>query len=278
MKNKPFLWAAGLMLISSSAQSQQLSCEPCLPLEITTHKTVNVVFPYALAGVERGSADILAQKAPGADNILQLKARKKGFIQSSLSVITAQGKLYCFVVDYADQPMQLTLLVTGQPKTAPGVMLSSSNLALPVDSTASLAALGKKTIRNIRDAKGKAVFRLTGLFTQHDQLYFAVSLRNKAALSYQIGAVRLFLKDRKPAKRTAQQQSEISPKWISGMDNASKHSSAQFLVIATDKFPFSKRQYLTIELSEKNGSRNLRLPISARKLLRARTLPTATDL
>lgn len=278
MKNKPILWAAGLMLISSGAQSQQLFCEPCLPLEITTHKTVNVVFPYALSGVERGSADILAQKAPGADNILQLKARKKGFIQSSLSVITAQGKLYCFVVDYADQPMQLTLLVTDQPKTAPGVILSSSKHPHPLDSTILSAVQGKKTVRNIRDAKGKAVLRLTGLFTEHDQLYFAVSLRNRAALSYEIEAVRLFLMDRKPAKRTAQQQTEISPKWISGLDNATTHSADQFLVIAADKFPFSKRQYLTIELTEKNGARNLRLQISARRLLRARKLPAPKDL
>jgi hypothetical protein len=44
------------------------------PLWVTLNKTTNLIFPYAIKSVDRGSRDVLAQKAKGVENILLVKA------------------------------------------------------------------------------------------------------------------------------------------------------------------------------------------------------------
>src|SRR6476659_3602301 len=80
-------------------------------LEVTYYKTTNLIFPAAITSVDRGSQDILVQRATNVENILRIKADVKYFTETSLSVITADGKFYSFVVDYADQPAYLNINV-----------------------------------------------------------------------------------------------------------------------------------------------------------------------
>src|SRR5437016_5893729 len=76
-------------------------------LDITSNKTSNIIFPYAIQHVDKGSTDILAQKVNGAVNVLEVKAAKDSFAETNLSVITVDGKLYSFIVHYALQPSEL---------------------------------------------------------------------------------------------------------------------------------------------------------------------------
>lgn len=46
-----------------------------------------------LKSVDRGSKDVLAQKAKGVESILQVKAAKTNFDETNLTVINADGKL-----------------------------------------------------------------------------------------------------------------------------------------------------------------------------------------
>src|ERR1700751_5325199 len=75
-----------------------------LRLDISTSMTTNLIFPYAIKSVDRGSIDVLAQKAKGSENVLQVKAAKAPFKQSNLSVVTADGQLFSFLIDYAEYP------------------------------------------------------------------------------------------------------------------------------------------------------------------------------
>src|SRR3954470_1354464 len=79
------------------------------PLKITLNKTTNLIFPYAIKSVDRGSADVLAQKAKGVENILLVKAARENFPETNLSVITADGKLYSFVLNYISNPPAINL-------------------------------------------------------------------------------------------------------------------------------------------------------------------------
>src|SRR5689334_10024769 len=71
-------------------------------LEVSYNKTTHLVFPLSIISIDRGSASILAQKAPGVENILKVKADQKAFEETSLNVITSDGKLYSFLVCYND--------------------------------------------------------------------------------------------------------------------------------------------------------------------------------
>lgn len=47
---------------------------PPYALEVTFNKTVHLIFPAAIKYVDLGSADILAGKADGSENVLRVKA------------------------------------------------------------------------------------------------------------------------------------------------------------------------------------------------------------
>ena len=68
---------------------------PPYALEVTFSKTVHVIFPAPIRYVDLGSADLLAAKADGTDNVLRVKAALRDFSrESNLSVITEDGSYY----------------------------------------------------------------------------------------------------------------------------------------------------------------------------------------
>src|SRR6478752_7349302 len=114
MKRKcVFVQAMMLLLfaLKSFAQSGNYSYIPSTHLAITYNKTTNLIFPFSVQCIDRGSKDILVQQPKGTENIVQVKADKPNFTQTNLSVITIDGKLYSFMVDYASQPSQLNIIV-----------------------------------------------------------------------------------------------------------------------------------------------------------------------
>ena len=101
MKNFNLLVMGFLLLLTISAFAQQTDKNRLSKIEpdsltIVYSKTTNIVFPYAIKSVDRGSQDILVQKAKGLENMLMIKAAQKGFSQTNLTVVTADGKLYSF--------------------------------------------------------------------------------------------------------------------------------------------------------------------------------------
>ena len=74
---------------------------PPYALEVTFNKTVHLIFPAAIKYVDLGSADILAGKADGSENVLRVKAALRDFSrETNLAVITDDGSYYTFNVTY----------------------------------------------------------------------------------------------------------------------------------------------------------------------------------
>lgn len=70
---------------------------PPYALEVTFSKTTHVIFPSAIRYVDLGSADLLAAKADGTENVLRVKAALRDFSrESNLAVITEDGAYYSF--------------------------------------------------------------------------------------------------------------------------------------------------------------------------------------
>ena len=65
-------------------------------IEVTSNKTLTLLFPYPIKSVDAGSQDLLIEKVKGTENVLRIKAAKPGFPETSLSIITSDGKIYCF--------------------------------------------------------------------------------------------------------------------------------------------------------------------------------------
>ena len=110
---KKIILAALLLCGAIRAGAQSPAPEgPAEPyrVEVAFDKTVHILFPAAVKYVDLGSANILAGKADGAENVVRIKAAVRGFTgATSFTVITASGVLYTFEALYADSPAQLTV-------------------------------------------------------------------------------------------------------------------------------------------------------------------------
>ena len=83
---------------------------PPYALEVTFYKTVHIIFPATIKYVDLGSADIIAGKADGSENVLRVKAALRDFSrETNLAVITEDGSYYTFNVKYADEPTKLNI-------------------------------------------------------------------------------------------------------------------------------------------------------------------------
>src|SRR6187455_3563762 len=73
-------------------------------LSISKDKTTSLIFPFAIRHVDRGTKDVLVQPIKESDNILLVKAAVKDFAPTNLSVVTTDGSIYYFPVQFAAEP------------------------------------------------------------------------------------------------------------------------------------------------------------------------------
>ncbi len=241
-------------------------------LAITYEKTTHLVFPYAIISVDRGSKAVLAQKAKGTKNVLQVKAGRHGFPETNLTVITADGKLYSFLVRYVEHPAVLNLKFKGKPdkksKETSAIFFPSGKNAAEITTYAKMAYGRRETVRGGHDKKQDMDLRLTGLFIHGEVMYYRLKIENRSAINYTIGRLRFFIRDKRKVKRTASQEIEVNPLFIYNDTKTIKGSMKHILVVALPKFTIPDKKYFVIQLSEQNGGRQLELDISNKKLVR----------
>src|SRR5262245_37865338 len=73
-------------------------------ISVAADKTISLVFPAPVSHVDRGTKDVLVQTVKEANNILLVKAAQPGFAETNLTVITSDGGLYHFLVNYCKEP------------------------------------------------------------------------------------------------------------------------------------------------------------------------------
>jgi conjugative transposon TraN protein len=262
-----------LLTIKSNSQVEKTSFIQSYHLNITCNKTTNLIFPFSIVNVDRGSKDILVQKVTGAENILQVKADKPNFLETNLSVITADGNLYSFIVDYLIDPLQLNIVF--QKDTLNSAMnqqitfSDAEHNAAELNNVAHHVLNSPRTIYSIKDKREAMLLSLNGLYVHNDIFYLLLALKNRSQVSYDINAIRFLIRDKKKSKRTAIQEMEIRPAYICGNDTIIKGMSFQRIVIALPKFTLSDDKYLIVQVLERNGGRELNIQVKNNRLLKA---------
>ncbi len=249
-------------------------------LEITHAMTSNLVFPDAISSIDRGSLEILTEKAEGVENILRVKAKSKGFTETNLSVITKNGTLYSFVVCYNAVPPYLNVALT-EKRGDKGLDEVKENAALQQSlqgDAPRIRAYMEKALRAAAHRKSSRVRRagvllaLHGFFIREDVLFCRITLDNTSAIGYRVDGLRFFLRDKKVPRRTASQEIEVEPLHASSDGGVIESGAHQTLILALPAFTIPRGKYLAIELTEARGGRHLELRISNRKLLNAEPL------
>ena len=243
------------------------------PLVVTYYKTTNLIFPYNIKSVDRGSRDILVQKAKGVENILQVKAGKMGFDETNLTVITADGKLYSYVLNYVDTPAVLNISFANTLHWNPEAYFSENRInEAEVQKDAQNIATAKKTIRGLKDKSFGVGFQLDGIYIHEEVMYFRIKIDNESNVNYDINQLRFFIRDQKKSKRTATQELEIYALYTFNDTSVIAGQSKQVLVFAVPKFTIPDKKYLTIQLMEKNGGRNMELAVHNKTIVKARSI------
>lgn len=267
MKNIIIILAASVIASSVSAQSTNRT------LNISFNKTTSLVFKEAVISVDRGSRDVLAKKVEGATNAIHVKAGKKGFEETNLTVLTSDGQFHHFTVHFSEAPEQFIYHIDSHQ--------SETNAEVVLDETINLhlmKQLAQKALLLERNSKvsGKKKYRMTAvvksIFVHEGLMLMHVQIENRSSIAYDIQSLRFFIRDTKTVKRTAAQEAELSPLFCSEDDFRIEGESKYNAVFAFKKFTIPDAKQLHIELTEKDGGRNFLLNVSNGPVINARKL------
>ena len=144
----------------------------------------------------------------------------------------------------------------------------------PVElSNISRRILSKSTQGNIRkDKKFRLKISLKDIYVNQNIIFYKVQISNKSNLDYDIDALRFYIRDKQRVKRTATQEIEVYPVFLTANAETVKGKSKVDVVYALPKFTIPDAKVLEIDLFEKNGGRNLKLKISNTVILNAKTI------
>ncbi len=229
-------------------------------LNITTDKTTSLVFPFAIKHVDRGTSSVLAQQVKEAPEILLVKAALKDFTETNLSVVTDDGSVYAFTVNYDSKP---TVWVLYLPVNRTATISSYANMIMD----------NERTLKKLEDKKYNMKASVKGIYIKDNTIYFQVYINNDGTVDYDVDLLRFSIKDKKRSKRTAVQESEQKPLHITGNYNKVKGSNSTVFVAALEKFTIPDKKYLAIQMMEKNGGRHFLLKVRNKDIMKAIVLP-----
>lgn len=257
--------------LGSFAQSRDASATSIKPYQIAIsyHQTTNLIFPYAIKSVDRGSDAILAQKAKGVENILQLKAGKENFTPTNVSVVTADGKFYSFILNYTEQPSSLNINFSGSD---PMQLTGQPTNAWQLEREA-CQVLGQSRFMYLQKCEQALCLQLNGIFLSDHNLWLKLRIGNNSQIDFQPAYMRFFLRDKKRAKRTALNETELSPVYMPPL-KITKGLHSSIWTIGFKPFTVPKHQRLIIQVGDESGGRIMLLHIKSRFFLKAHKMPS----
>ncbi|MBS1525304.1 MAG: conjugative transposon protein TraN [Bacteroidetes bacterium] len=277
--NKFFMGIAYCLLMAPGFANAQVSkmfgaADIIVPyrLQITNAKTTIILFPCAIKSVDRGSATVLAEKVKEADNVLKLKASQAGLPESNLSVITADGQLFSFIVDDVDDlPYQaIDLRKQGTIANGPVQFNADSLNDVQIQHIAN-GLQNHDGFLHCSVRADKIKVKLEGIYMNGGVMFYQFRVRNRSNLDYALNFSRFYVRDSKKIKRMAIQEYEIDPLYMPG-NIIIKGQTQRVLVFAFKQFTIADDKKLAIEFYERNGDRNPALSIDGKELLKAKSL------
>lgn len=244
-------------------------------LAITFNKTTSIVFHTVIKSVDRGSRDVMAQKAKGVENILQLKAAREGFPETNLTVITADGVIHEFTINYSRQPGDLVLSLgntVNDDDDENSLIFETKMTETDLENYSKRILESKRSIRLRTEGNHKVNLALTGIYIKDNIVFYSFRITNRSNINYDIDYLRFFIRDKTKVKRTASQEVEQKPIYVFGNAHSISGTSVENVVYALEKFTIPDAKRLLIEMFEHNGGRHLKLSIKNNTIVNARLI------
>jgi conjugative transposon TraN protein len=252
-------------------------------MEVTFDKTIHIIFPSAIRYIDLGSANIIAGKADGAENVIRVKAAVRNFkTETNFSVITEEGSFYTFNVKYANEPLLMSVEMkdfihdgdtVSHPNNALEVYLKELGNESPMMVHLILKSIYKNDRREINQIGSLSFgiqYLLKGIYTHDGLLYFHTQINNSSNVPFDLDFITFKIVDKKVMKRTAIQETVIFP--IRAFNYVSRvgGKSSERTVFAMDKFTIPDDKEFIVELNEKNGGRHQRFIVQSSDIVRAK--------
>jgi len=236
-------------------------------IAISYHQTTNLIFPYAIKSVDRGSGSVIVQKAKGVENILQAKAARKEFEPTNLSVVTADGKFYSFMLHYSEDPLHLNISYTGDDR----IKFANDAPSVKQLEQESWQVRGMPRFMGVQRKAQEMRLQLGGIWLSENTMWYKLRLANRSQVDFRTDYLRFFLRDRKRSKRTAMQETEVFPSFQSVTEKVNGNEQSQWVVGFTP-FTVPPEKHLLIQVGEKGNGRTVVLPVKSKTVLRAKKL------
>lgn len=254
-------------------------------LEVTFSKTVHIIFPSAIRYVDLGSADLLAAKADGTENVLRVKAALRDFSrESNLAVITEDGAYYTFNVKYADEPVKLSIEMTdfihdgeatNRPNNALDIYMHELGQESPLLVKLIMKSIYRNNDREIKHLGSKRFgiqYTLKGIYSHNGLLYFHLQLKNSSNVPFDVDYITFKIVDKKVVKRTAIQEQVIWPLRAHNNVTLIGGKKSERTIFTLPKFTIPDDKHLVIELHEKEGGRHQTFTVENADLVRAKVI------
>jgi conjugative transposon TraN protein len=245
-----------------------------IAVEVGYNTTTTVVFNTPVQAADYGSGDILVKPITKDSRIIKIKAAKKDFEATNITILTASGNVISIPVVYNEFPTSFIYDYENRNIPADGKLSLTNERYQQQLTTETFGQLISQT--HLHFSKGKSVRRnqmkvqLNNIFIDSNQLFFKFTITNRSHIPYEIQLARFYIRDKTRSKKTTYLEREILPSYKL-LSNPVVDSRSIFIV-AFDRFTIADDKYFTIYLKERDGDRDLKLNLAGNYILHAQPI------
>lgn len=237
-------------------------------LKASTDKFITVQFPTKVDFYQNSVSIHDKVGIRQVDDILFIQFLEPNVQETNLFVKTVDNKTYNFLLQYHEDPTDLTVRVDAGNIT--NESQSNAN-SLPVNGSNISQNLLKESgyikSRNISSYKNIKVI-LNGIYVNNNKMYVLMRIDNNSNINYDVNAFKFYITNSKGIA-TSEQTIDVNILNVTP-DLKMLPKGKNKIVFMFDKFSVGDDKQLLFELTEKNGDRNLSFPILASLIDNAR--------
>jgi uncharacterized protein (UPF0254 family) len=219
-------------------------------IPVTVDKMTNLVFPDAVQAGVKVSAAVIVQKVRGVENVIEIKALRRDFTATNLSVYGRDGRLYSFVLHYVadDSVLNFRVVAVG----IGSVMLTGLPAGADVLRQAAYGLEGKKASLRVSAQAERVMVGLCGVHGADSLEWVVLRVRNRSGLDFVVAGVRYYVEERKRVARRAVQEAAIMPVFTDAPAAIRVSGEVRFAA-GFEPFFVGKGRRLVCEIRAKDG-------------------------
>lgn len=269
---KPSFIAVDMTNVTDSIELKDII--PSTDIEISDIHTTHIIFPTKVTDIAIGSKEVISEKAEEIDNIVKVKSvirEQSKFKETSITVVTVEGKIYPMNVTYAKNPKDMSIsFVDGSNALFNDMNVDDGNMR-----RISEWIIGKgQYINDLGIQDSKMTYQLCSVFTDQDIIAFYLHAKNNSKVDYPIDFVKAYIGDGRGSKHLLKQDEELYPIYTYYSDNGNviHGKEGMDIVFFFKKFTIPKYRALYFELYEDNGGRNLQFTAPNKVIINAEVM------